>query len=72
MAQENLNPDELAAMTRALRNTIAADRFPLSPRIRTLKSALAKLDPEPQPMVEPYPPSMAWVNSGIGKRKSRR
>jgi hypothetical protein len=32
MLPENLTPDELAAVTRALRDTIAADRFPLSPR----------------------------------------
>jgi hypothetical protein len=71
MADENLTPDEREAVLRLLRDTIAADRFPLSPRIRTLRSALAKLDPAPPAMVEPYPPAKAWVNSSVGQRKGR-
>jgi hypothetical protein len=71
MRDENLAPGEREAVLKLLRDTIAADRFPLSPRIRTLKSALAKLDPEPSPAAEPYPPAKAWVNSSIGQRKRR-
>ena len=45
MAQENLTAEERAAVTEWLRRSIAADPFPLSPRLKPLKSALAKLDP---------------------------
>jgi acetyl-CoA acetyltransferase len=45
MPEENLTADERAAVLKVLRDTIAADRYPLSPRMRTLKSAVAKLDP---------------------------
>jgi hypothetical protein len=71
MPDENLAPDEREAVLKLLRDTIAADKFPLSPRIRTLRSALAKLDPAPPTAPEPYPPAKAWVNSSIGQRKGR-
>jgi len=35
-------------LLKLLRDTIAVDRYPLSRRIRTLKSVLAKLDPQPR------------------------
>jgi hypothetical protein len=72
MVDENLAPDEREPVLKLLRDTIAADRFPLSPRIRTLRSAVAKLDPAPPEMAEPYPPAKAWVNSSFGQRKRRR
>jgi hypothetical protein len=43
----DLSDDETAALTRLLTNTIDADRYPLSPRIQTLKAILAKIRPEP-------------------------
>ena len=52
--QLNLNDDEAAALTRLLTNTIDADRYPLSPRIQTLKAILGKIRPEP--VREPLPP----------------
>jgi len=58
MLDENLTPDERGELLKLLRDTIAADRYPLSRRIRTLKSVLAKLDPQPQPVVEPLPPRL--------------
>jgi hypothetical protein len=69
MADENLAPDEREAVLKLSRDIIAADGFPLSPRIRTLKSALAKLDPAPPTAPEPCPRANAWVNSSIGQRK---
>jgi hypothetical protein len=68
---ENLPLEERAAVVKLLRETIAADRDPLSPRIRTLKSALARLDPSAAPAA-PIPPPKAWVNSSIGTRKRSR
>jgi hypothetical protein len=67
----DLTADQKAALAGLLREAIACDRFPLSPRVRELKAILAKLDP-PAPAAEPYPPTKAWVNSSIGRRKRRR
>ncbi len=52
--QIDLNDEEIAALARLLTNTIDADRYPLSPRIQTLKAILAKIRPEP--VHEPLPP----------------
>jgi len=67
----DLTTDELAALARLLRQHIAADRFPLAPRLRPLKSALAKLDPPAIPTSAPLPPPKAWVNSSIGQKRRR-
>ena len=45
--QLDLTDEETAALTRLLTNTIDADRYPLSPRIQTLKGILGKIRPEP-------------------------
>jgi hypothetical protein len=50
----DLSDEETTALTRLLTNTIDADRYPLSPRIQTLKAILAKIRPEP--VREPLPP----------------
>ena len=65
MPEENLTPDERVTAVKLLRDTIAADNYPLSPRIRRLKSALAKLDPTPT-AAEPYPPAKAWATAASG------
>jgi len=56
MAELNLTADERAALTKLVRDNIAADPYPLSPRIGRLKSLLAKLDPSPAPTSKPHPP----------------
>jgi hypothetical protein len=73
MANENLTPQERGELLKLLRDTIAADRFPLSQRIRNLKAALAKLDPASAPAkaADPFPVPVPWVNSTIGQRKRR-
>jgi hypothetical protein len=43
----DLSDDERFALVRLLTRTIEDDRYPLSPRIRTLRGILAKLDPPP-------------------------
>jgi hypothetical protein len=58
----NLTDDELAAVTAAIRRTIAVDRFPHAPRLDPLKAALGKLDaaaPEPTPPPKAPPPAKA-------------
>jgi len=43
-------------LAQVLRERIAADRFPLSPRVSRLKAILAKIDPSAEkPAVTPYP-----------------
>jgi hypothetical protein len=73
MPEENLTPDERGELLKLLRDTIAADRFPLSQRIRNLKAVLAKLDPAAAAAkaAEPFPVPVPWVNSTIGQRKRR-
>jgi hypothetical protein len=61
--QLDLTDEEIAALARLLTNTIDADRYPLSPRIQTLKGILAKIRPEPprEPLPTPrhYEPPRA-------------
>jgi hypothetical protein len=50
----DLTDDEKAALIRELDGIIREDRYPLSPRIMTLKAILGKLRPEP--VHPPLPP----------------
>jgi hypothetical protein len=55
----DLTDDDKAVLVELLRDTIAADRFPLSPKIKRLKAIPAKLDsptPRPEPLPPPKPP----------------
>jgi hypothetical protein len=45
----DLTDDELLALTIAARKALVEDRYPLSPRLAPLRSALAKLDPSSVP-----------------------
>ena len=51
----NLSPEEYAAIAGILRDMVAADRFPLSPRVRGWRAILEKLEP-PKPRPAPLPP----------------
>src|ERR1700738_5154794 len=70
----DLSDDEAAALIRELDCIIQDDRYPLSPRIVTLKAILAKLRPEPirEPLPQPqhYEPPRAGPQTvnmiGIG------
>lgn len=48
-----LTDAETAALRTLLRQTIDADRFPLSPRLRPYKAILAKIDRVPPPSLSP-------------------
>jgi hypothetical protein len=50
----DLSDDETAALTQEVRDIVESDRYPLSPRIRTLRAILGKLRPELAR--EPLPP----------------
>jgi hypothetical protein len=76
MADEYLLPladDEKLALVALLKRTIADDRYPLSPRIGTLKGILAKLGgPKPAPV--PLPPlrNYAPPRHGTAQRRAQR
>jgi hypothetical protein len=67
----DLDDAELAALIALLRETIDRDRFPLSPRIKTLRAILAKLAPPP-PAPEPFPPPKPPSERSTVLSKKRR
>jgi hypothetical protein len=70
---DELTEEERAAVVAALRKLIAEDKFPLSPRLKPLKSALAKLAPEPPRKPLPPPPEPGdRPRYGRAAKKSRR
>jgi len=75
MARLDLTDDERDELARALREMIDGDRFPLSARVRRLKTILDKLDPLKAPAASPSPfppprllPSPATRSAGGGAR----
>jgi hypothetical protein len=60
----DLTDEEAAALAQELHEIVENDRYPFSPRIRTLRGTLAKLRPEPAR--EPLPPPK------ITNRRERR
>lgn len=68
----DLSDDDKAILAELLRETIERDRYPLSPRIRSLKAILAKLQPEPLPR-QGYPaPKSPGEPSMVLAKKRRR
>jgi hypothetical protein len=65
-----LSDEEITALARLLNETINGDRFPLSPRIQTLKAILAKLRPEP--VSEPSPPPKQYAPPRATATRRRR
>ena len=70
--REQTSPEDYAGITALLHDTINADRFPMSPRIKRMRVILHKLDPpEPTPLrhpsLKPYAPSMF-----LARKKARR
>jgi hypothetical protein len=55
----DLTDEETDALARLLSRTIDDDRYPLSPRVQTLKGILAKIRPEP--VREPLPPPKVYA-----------
>jgi hypothetical protein len=50
----DLSDEETAALTQKLHDIVVNDRYPFSPRTRTLRVIRAK--PRPEPAREPLPP----------------
>jgi hypothetical protein len=59
MPHLDLSDDEAAALTQELHEIVENDRYPFSPRIRTLRAILAKLRPEPAR--KPLPPLKVYA-----------
>ena len=67
-----LGDADFAVLVALLKQTIAADRYPLSPRIQKLRAILAKLAPPP-PRPEPFPrPKPVGEPSMVLAKKKRR
>jgi hypothetical protein len=66
----DLTEDDKAVLVDLLRDTIERDRFPLSPRIKSLKAILAKLDPLP-PRPEPLPKPPGARSMALTKKRRR-
>ena len=75
MTTLELEDRDKAALAAVLRATIAADPFPLSPRVRQLRGILEKLEPplpRPQPFPAPKPsaqPSLLYLKLRGGRRR---
>jgi hypothetical protein len=67
--QLDLTDNETAALTRLLSKAIDEDRYPLSPRIQTLKAILGKIRPEP--VREPLPPLKHYESPSKGRYRKR-
>ena len=66
----DLTDEETDALARLLSRTIDDDRYPLSPRVQTLKGILAKLRPEP--VREPLAPPKVYAPPRATAAKRRR
>ena len=64
-----LTDDEKTALAALLQRTISEDRYPFSPRIRTLTGILAKLEP-PKPAAPP-PKAYAPPRATAKQRRAR-
>jgi hypothetical protein len=66
----DLSDEETAALTQELADIVESDRYPFSPRIRTLRAILAKLRPEPAREPLPPPPKVyAPPRATAGRRR---
>jgi hypothetical protein len=70
--QLELTDDEAAALLRLLNQTIADDRFPLSPRIKTLRAIRAKLPGAPPEPPSAQPPTPEERDPRRAPRQGRR
>jgi len=66
-----LTNEQTEALIRELSRTIDGDRYPLSPRIVTLKEILGKLQPEPERRAPP-PPLRNYEPPRMGRYRRRR
>jgi hypothetical protein len=66
----DLSDEEAAALNQELHDIVESDRYPFSPRIRTLRAILAK--PRPEPFREPLPPPKVYAPPRLNRARRRR
>jgi hypothetical protein len=66
----DLTDEEAAALAQELHDIIEGDKYPFSPRIRTLRGILNKLRPEP--VREPLPPPKVYEPPRFNRGRRRR
>jgi hypothetical protein len=66
----DLTDEEATALAKELHDIVENDRYPFSPRIRTLRGILAKLRPEP--VREPLPPPKVYAAPRAALARRRR
>jgi hypothetical protein len=66
----DITDDEAAALAQELHGIVENDRYPLSPRIRTLRGILNKLRPEP--VRERLPPPKMYAPPRATAARRRR
>jgi hypothetical protein len=66
----DLTEEQTDALARLLKTTIDEDRYPLSPRIQTLKAILGKIRPEPER--RSLPPLKHYAPPRVGAKRRRR
>ena len=69
MQHLELSDEEEAALIKEVDNIVERDRYPFSPRVRTLRAILAKLRPEP--VREPLPPPKVYAPPRALARRRR-
>ena len=65
----DLSDEETAALAQELHDIVENDRYPFSPRIRTLRGILAKLRPEPVREPLPLPKVYAPPRAAVSRRR---
>jgi hypothetical protein len=70
MQHLDLSDEETATLAQELHEIVENDRYPFSPRIRTLRGILAKLRPEP--VREPLPPPKVYTPPRATASRRRR
>ena len=68
----DLTDEQSEALARLLRSAIDDDRYPLSPRVRTLKEILEQLRPPPSAPAAPPPPLRSYAPPSMGRYRRRR
>jgi hypothetical protein len=68
----DLTEEEAAALLRELNNIIENDRYPLSPRIRTLRGIRAKFPTAPREPPPARPPTPEERDRGRAPRQGKR
>jgi len=67
-----LTDEQAAALVRELNNIVQNDRYPLSPRIVTLKEILEQLRPEPERAAASASPPRIYAPPTKGRWRPRR